>query len=157
MNKAKQAYLWRRFSKLLPDKSKIKPENSCMFWGFDVGDGWYELIKELMTKLDELRVQYPKDFKGFRIAQVKEKFGGLRFYVNHYPNCGMPDMPLKEFFENNPVERLITKAEQDSYSICEDCGQPGKLRNDRPWIRTLCDKCSLEDLERKKRRFGKLE
>ena len=56
-------------------------------------------------------------------VQVKEKFGGLRFYVQaatdkHY--------------------NFISFAESMSYRTCEDCGAPGKTYTDG-WHRTLCD------------------
>jgi hypothetical protein len=57
--------------------------------------------------------------------QVKEKFGGLRFYTN-----GTSD----------EIHKLISEYESKSYATCEDCGKPGKSRGSG-WIRTLCDEC----------------
>lgn len=56
-------------------------------------------------------------------VQVKEKFGGLRFYVHaatdkHYD--------------------YISFAESMSYRTCEECGAPGKRYTDG-WHRTLCE------------------
>jgi hypothetical protein len=56
-------------------------------------------------------------------SQVKEKFGGLRFYVQaatdkHY--------------------QYISFAESMSYRTCEECGAPGKTYTDG-WHRTMCD------------------
>jgi len=65
---------------------------------------------------------YPK------AAQVKEKFGGLRFYMTYY---------VKE------LEKLISEAEEETYKICECCGEPGRER-DGGWILTLCNKCADE-------------
>jgi hypothetical protein len=61
--------------------------------------------------------------------QVKEKFGGLRFYINS-----------SDAF----IYGAIDMAEKMSYRICEDCGRSGKSRNDRSWILTLCDECNAE-------------
>lgn len=66
-------------------------------------------------------------------SQVKEKFGGLRFYVDH---------------SNDTVDGMIAVAEAMSYQICEECGQPGKSNN-KGWIRTLCDACRNMKEERK--------
>ena len=85
---------------------------------FAVGNGWLGLIKELIEKLIELG--WDK-----RICQVKEKFGGLRFYIN-----GGSD----EIFNR------ISKAENHSYEICEICGEKGELKTDIGWYTTLCDK-----------------
>ncbi len=67
------------------------------------------------------------------ILQVKEKFGGLRFYVQG----------SNDFFDG-----MICMAEQASYTICEQCGKPGKPRSGG-WILTLCDEC--EDGRRRDR------
>lgn len=56
--------------------------------------------------------------------QVKEKFGGLRFYYN-----GGDDY----------IRGVVDMAEEMSYVTCEVCGNHGKYLTDRPWIRTLCD------------------
>ena len=63
------------------------------------------------------------------VVQVKEKFGGLRFYVNaatdeHY--------------------NYINFAESMSYRICEVCGSPGKRYTDG-WHQVLCDTHAKED------------
>jgi hypothetical protein len=59
----------------------------------------------------------------FEVLQVKEKFGGLRFNVNH---------------ANDAIRQRIGTAADESFCTCEVCGQPGKLREDG-WIKTLCD------------------
>ena len=68
-----------------------------------------------------------------RNGQVKEKFGGLRFYL-----------------DSSATEKLhdaIRLAEDESYKTCELCGEPGEPRREG-WIKTLCDK---HDEERKQR------
>ena len=86
---------------------------------FSCGVGWYPLIKELIEEL--IKIGWDK-----RIYQIKEKFGGLRFYVDGFPK------------EKNGFD-IVRKAEKKSFQICEICGEPGKLRDDLSWIRTLCD------------------
>lgn len=76
-----------------------------------------EMIDEAKAKLDEEAAKVPV------AVQVKEKFGGLRFYVQaatdkHYS--------------------YITFAESMSYHTCEECGAPGKTYTDG-WHITLCD------------------
>lgn len=90
--------------------------DTCMCWGFDFSDGWFDLIYKLSEDL--LKV-----CPGCQASQVKEKFGGLRFYVDY---C------------NEEGHKLIDKAEKDSYKICEICGKPGKPREDLGWVKTLC-------------------
>lgn len=54
--------------------------------------------------------------------QVKEKFGGLRFYYRG---------------GDEYIRGLVSFAESMSYRVCEDCGKPGTVGG-RGWIRTLC-------------------
>lgn len=83
-----------------------------------VGDGWIPILDELVTALKA--AGWDGD-----LHQVKEKFGGLRFYIG--PG-------------NDEIWKLIQAAEDKSFETCEDCGAPGKTR-DRAWLRTLCDAC----------------
>jgi hypothetical protein len=83
-----------------------------------VGPGWRDLIDRCWDICNENDVY---------ITQVKEKFGGLRFYVA---------AATDEVFD------VIEAAEAESLTICEDCGVPGRPRTERIWIRTLCDKCA---------------
>ena len=76
-----------------------------------------EQIDEAKIKLDEETAKVPV------AAQVKEKFGGLRFYVN-----GATDKHWN----------FISVAENMSYRTCETCGAPGKTYTNG-WHTTLCD------------------
>jgi hypothetical protein len=97
---------------------------TCMGWGMTCGDGWFDLIDKLSEKLEPM---------GIVAAQVKEKFGGLRFYINPSDS----DTIIK-------AQKLIQEAESKSFKICERCGKPGKTGG-RGWIRTLCDECRNKD------------
>ena len=89
----------------------------------DCGDGWYELIHDLSEKLEVLIVQLPEaDREKYAAAQVKEKFGGLRFYMT----CSTEEM-----------DKLIAATERRSFSVCELCGAPGETRSGG-WLKTLC-------------------
>jgi hypothetical protein len=79
-----------------------------------VGPGWAGLVKEGFDLC--LR-------RGARIHQIKEKFGGLRFYCDN-------EWGLEE-----------SKLEERSLTICEECGAPGEIR-DTGWWKTLCDSCA---------------
>lgn len=94
---------------------------TCMGWGLSCGKGWFLLIDELCSKLET--------YDSVIAAQVKEKFGGLRFYI-----AGVPT----ELFDE--IHELIREFEAKSFETCETCGQPGERRGGS-WIRTICDKC----------------
>lgn len=83
---------------------------------YSCGKGWKDLIDPLIEMCEKNNVQ---------INQIKEKFGGLRFYV---ASAG------KEIYD------AIDEAERKSFETCESCGAPGKLRKGG-WLKTLCDKC----------------
>jgi len=106
--------LVKEFPKLYADY-KGDPRQTCMAFGFECGDGWYELIYNLSKVLEGKTTA----------VQVKEKFGGLRFYVTAV---------------TDEIEQAINDAEERSYKICERCGKPGKPDN-FGWIRTLCEEC----------------
>jgi len=83
-------------------------------FGVECGPGWRCLIDPLVRRC---RIE------GVTISQIKEKYGQLRFYVH----CA-----------DDSLYAAIDDAEQLSYTICEECGEPGELRTDG-WWRTLCD------------------
>lgn len=89
----------------------------------NVGKGWQPLIEKLHADLSALA-------PGYGIAQIKEKFGGLRYYLD----C-TPDFPVAI---QDQMEELVTEAELASFLICEQCGAPGELRGGS-WWKTLCD------------------
>lgn len=150
MNKKKQDYLFKRFSKYFPPKELRTSNRTCMAWGFAVSDGWYKLVKNLLLDIEKLDKENPDQFLTFQVEQVKEKFGGLRFYHERYVSKIDFKKDMKYYLENDPLEKLVMKAERDSFKTCEDCGKKGKLREDRMWIRTLCENCSKKDIERTK-------
>ncbi len=89
----------------------------------EIDEGWYQLIHDLIAELIE--TDWDKD-----IHQVKEKFGGLRFYIG-----GASD----------ETHDIIRKYEELSYETCEVCGEHGELRKDCGWngglwYKTMCDK-----------------
>ena len=109
--------------------SNHKKITDCSF--FSVDKGWYPLIKNLIEDL--IKLGWNKE-----VLQVKEKFGGLRFYINE---------GSKEVYDR------ITEAEKLSYETCEVTGNPGKLRTDIGWYLTLCDEEYSKLFEKYKNRM----
>lgn len=113
------------FPNLYADRHASMQE-TCMCWGFP-GDGWFDLIFELSQKLEFMILLLPENLrKEMKASQVKEKFGGLRFYMTYY---------------NEDMAKLISQAERDSYHICEECGKPGQLIQ-AGWLYTSCKDCA---------------
>lgn len=94
-------------------------------WGVDCSNGWLGLLLELVNKLESR--QSTKTNK-LQVVQIKEKFGTLRFYVEN--STAEDDLDIKV-------------AEEMSSHTCEECGEPGKLKNDG-WMRTMCEPCFVE-------------
>jgi len=138
MNKKNTERLFKKYPDLFKHRDDMMA--SLMCFGFECGDGWYDLINQLCGDISKWyntnRGGIPDDFY---VVQVKEKFGSLRFYITAAP---------KE------IHDMISVAEQKSYFICEKCGKEGKMfyRDELPWIMTLCDKCLDKHFEE---RFGR--
>lgn len=116
------------------------------YGGVAVGVGWWPIIKSLCFQINNYvkwkQEQKEKYGRGegcptVVVRQIKEKFGGLRFYYD-----GGDDR----------VDGMVTMAESWADHSCEECGKPGKSR-DGSWIRTLCDEHEAERQERLKERI----
>ncbi len=97
-----------------------------VYCGEDCGKGWYDLIDQLCTALEK---ECNRTGASYKVGQVKEKFGGLRFYID--VEAGHTDDNLFD---------IEHEYENKSFKICENCGKPGTLRQGG-WWRTLCDEC----------------
>lgn len=153
-------------------------QETAMCWGFECGDGWYQIIDSLCANIqhhiDWKRKQRVYDLKRQRATkkgrealikflagdgeprlwheeradeilengdrevtpyvhhvvaqQVKEKFGGLRFYY---------------YGGDDHVSGMVRMAESWAAHTCEKCGSVGTLRHGG-WVRTLCDEHEAE-------------
>lgn len=118
--------------------ARMEQEFPAMFaepyGGFAVGAGWWPIIELLCYRIQnhtDSRNRYVQKFPDLGYApveqvivrQVKEKFGGLRFYYDG---------------GDEYIAGLVSMAETWADRSCEECGAPGK-RRDGGWVRTLCD------------------
>lgn len=124
---------------------------------FGVGAGWYNIIDTLCGSISHevgsarYKLTYAMEHQGEKYAlpipeaeaalaqaienlpviqQIKEKFGGLRFYI---------------YGGTDTTGYYIEFAELLSYRTCEVCGAPGERRTGG-WIKTLCDHHQQEAL-----------
>ena len=119
--------LCEKYPKMMVNRNKDMME-TCMCWGFECGDGWFNILDQLMGN-----IQHHIDWKNrteevvaqVTLDQVKEKFGTLRFYYS-----GGDDY----------ISGLVSMAESMSGVTCEGCGNPGKSRGGG-WIHTYCGAC----------------
>lgn len=108
------------------------PKETLICFGFDCGDGWYQIIYNLSKELEKLDVI---------ATQVKEKWGSLRFYINYGDNFSEENI--------NKAYDLIEEAEAKSSTTCEITGKPGKIRNINGWFRCLSDEMYALELSNK--------
>lgn len=92
----------------------------------NVGLGWRPIIEDLHAAIMRIAPEY-------KVHQIKEKFGGLRYYVGVLP----PEV-------SEQVYSLIRIAENKSEKTCERCGNYGKNQNAGGWWLTICDPCLVK-------------
>ena len=117
--------LFDRFNFFYPEKGAGKTR---MIDGFACGDGWFNIILDLCLKIESLRPS-----KAFEVVQVKEKFGGLRFYTHG---------------ANEKIYSLIKEAEKTASKTCELCGSTDevKKRTRNGWVKNICKRCHTKNL-----------
>jgi hypothetical protein len=107
------------------------------YGGFACGEGWWPILENLCSN-----IQHHINWKNkesevvpqVTVAQIKEKFGGLRFYYDG---------------GDERIRGMVQMAESWADRSCEECGAPGQ-RRDGGWIKTLCDEHEAERQQRKK-------
>ena len=100
-------------------------------FGFECGDGWLSLIYMLCFQITtHIHQQKAGANIDVNIEQIKEKWGGLRFYYN-----GGDEI----------ITKLVDFAETLSYTICENCGSMTNVGQTKGWISTLCENCVDEN------------
>ena len=153
---------------LLDQKDIVLP----IQFGFECGNGWFMLLDELMSDIQNhienvnrwckrgqhkykmletwsynlrIRSGHKQQFRKklgewleknapkrylppiyIQIDQVKEKYGGLRFYYTG---------------GDHTIDGMVSLAESLSYKICEDCGSTKDIGYTKGWIATMCKEC----------------
>jgi len=111
-------------------------------FGFECGSGWYDLINELCAEISEI-VQSSEMQLWPNVVQVKEKFGGLRFYIHTSDFTNAMVTEADKLASDAMIEKIyqsISKAESKSLVTCEECGLPGKLYQ-ASWVHVKCKTC----------------
>lgn len=128
-----EARILKKYPKIFAQK-ELPMTQSCMAWGLEIGYGWMWII-DMACGMIQNHIDFENRTENkvaqFEATQVKEKFGGLRFY-----NTGCDDY----------TEAIVDFAENLSYKVCEMCGTTQNVsQNESGWIVTLCDKCRKEN------------
>ena len=134
-NRLAEKYSFMRKGKSLPEQfAEGRILDLYSAFGCECGDGWYNLIDELCASIQKVceAADTPVDIE---VEQVKEKYGGLRFYADANGSESV----------RREIDRLISEAENRSETICEECGQPGVMRDDHGWLCVRCDQCYAKE------------
>ena len=105
------------------------------YGGFACGEGWWPILEKLCSNIQnhiDWKNKQSEIVPQVTVAQIKEKFGGLRFYYDG---------------GDEHINGMVRMAEAWAEASCEECGSPGK-RRDGGWIKTLCD---IHEAERQQR------
>jgi hypothetical protein len=129
MNKELEKQIIECAPHLFQYKGSDDIRKSLLSFGFDCGDGWFDILKHLVCEISKVDIN-----KECKVVQIKEKFGTLRFYI---------DNATDEIYD------LIINAEKETMVTCEDCGKIGTLKQNR-WWRVTCDECEKKREETRK-------
>lgn len=105
--------------------------------------GWFDLVDKLCWKINNLLEEAERkngETTSCNVAQIKEKFGGLRFYIDL--ECSYEYRKL--------INKAIYLAEIQSMDTCQMCSKFGKRKNIGGYITTICDSCEKEMKEEAK-------
>lgn len=129
----------------LIDRVTEEMRDKIFIFTLSCGMGWKDLVFGLVDTLDKIWEGYQKK-KGrdlWKIHQMKEKMGGLRFYVG-YP--GTKDADAQARRERS--REAIAAAEAEAWKTCERCGKPGHTTG-QGYIATVCEECEKRWEDRK--------
>lgn len=128
-------YDWLNIRNVFSGEVIINDENGEPYsYLDDIPRGWRIAFGEVMVdELNDILVKYNFADK-YRISQIKEKFGGLRWYDNGFPADGYDE-----------YNAWLDRYEKLSYDTCIRCGKLA-THITKGWIEPLCNECDKKYL-----------
>jgi hypothetical protein len=105
LNQKLTEQLYHAFPHLYRGRLKSRYESS-MCWGFECGDGWYQVIYDLSQSLSDYLEEHPE--LDFEVMQVKSKLGTFHFHIN---------------YRDSTTARMVEQARARASNICEVTGK----------------------------------
>ena len=127
MKQELDSLLCSRYPEILANRY-LPASETCMYWGFDCGDGWFNILDRLLHSIQHYTTR--KNRRGqfvvpVTLDQVKEKLGTLSFYYTG---------------GDEVIAGMVMLAGSMSAVTCEHCGNAGRMEIKSGWITTLCEK-----------------
>ncbi len=89
-----------------------------------------EFVKQEKENIQNMKILEPRKIIPQVVAtQVKEKFGGLRFYITG---------------GDEKIDAFISFTESLSYKICDTCSSMKDVGQTQGWYKTICKTCWLK-------------
>ena len=128
-----------------PGLPESVPDTPCVSY---VGKGWWPVVEATHKMMLRIAPDYQLD-------QVKEKFGGLRYYW-HLPTLfeKMPE-DADEDWVPDPADEAEYKLKYEQLTVladlaeaicnhlCETCGRANEVGNEGGWLRNQCQNCLM--------------
>jgi hypothetical protein len=157
LKKEYDEYLCSTYPKLYKNRN-LTPQQSCFSVGFEIGNGWYNIIKGLSLCIQGTIDANTKE--RWRIRKEKrlwEKMPHDDQAKNHWLNRVMPEKipqvtvdQVKEKFGtlrfyysggNDAIEHFVSYADVMSSLTCERCGGVAETDYSKNWVSTICPGC----------------
>ena len=113
------------------------------YGGFAIDKGWWPIVESLCANIQShtdwwnMNRETRPVVEQVVVEQIKEKFGGLRFYYEG---------------GDEQISGMVRMAEAWASHACEECGAPGTAGG-KGWIKTLCPTHRAEADARYSERF----
>ncbi len=98
-----------------------------------VGEGWRLLVEDCHGALTA-------KFPDYELLAIKQKFGLLEYQA--FPRPWVKDVERWTVEEMGTLQEITDDVRRRSETICEWCGSPATLREERQMILTLCEACN---------------
>lgn len=122
----------------LVDRFPPDRQENIFVFNLSCGAGWKDIVFAVIKELDRIWTGYRKQNgrDAWKLLQLKEKFGGLRFYPQ-YPQDSEDDAKGRR----EQSYATIDFAETQAWKTCERCGKPAQVISFQFRMATVCDEC----------------